>query len=581
MLALLASLALLCACTGGGGSESGPKTVVRVAQEAGTPPNWIFPILPGSSCTTENVTYFEYQLWRPLYWLGEGQTLKIDEAKSVAEMPTFGDKSVTITLKSWSWSDGKPITSRDLAFNINLLKTEPAKQYCFASQYMPSAILSYEIVDDKTIKLQLDRNYNEQWFTWNVLSVLMPLPHHAWGKTSDSQKIGDYDNTEGGATKVFDYLTEASKDISTYTSNPLWKVVGGPYQLKKLTRDGEATFQRNEKYSGPDKAKIETMVQVPFTDDAAQFAALLAGKIDSGYVPPIYAKSVDRVKNAGYKVTPQFNWGVGYYIPNLKNPEVGDVLKQTYIRQALQLLVPQDLLIDSVYGGFAYNTYGPVPLQPDNPFASDYEKNYPYTHDSNKAKALLADHGWSKPSDGGAALVCTRPGSGPDECGEGIPEGKDLTFEFTFASSKNTIEQQAQVLKSEAGKAGIVFNLKGEPYDTALSHHCPSDCSWQLLNFDRSGYQGVPTGEQKFAPGGPFNAGGYDDPKATELINRTLFTNDPNALTEYQDYLAEQVPWIWTPNPIGTVVAAKPELKDVVPRNVFNLFNPQDWHWSE
>lgn len=562
------------------GSSTGSQTgnTVTFAEQPGSTPDFIFPLLPPSNCTTANLPEFEYMMWRPLVWLGQGQQLTVDSQKSMYSGISYGDKSVTITLKNAKWSDGTPITSRDLAFSINLVKANASQDCWYVPTEFPNDIVSYTIKNASTIELHLNRNYNQQWFTWNELSSLSVIPQHSWDKTSATGPIGNQDLTPAGAKAVFSYLVGQSKDLSTYATNPLWKVVDGPWQLSAYTTDGQATFVPNPKYSGTDKAKVAKLVEQPYTSDAAEFAALESGGVDVGYLPPSDVNAAGRLKGNGYTVTGQDAWGIAYYVPNLGNPTVGPILKQTYIRQALEELVPQAQLIKTIYSGYAYPTYGPVPLEPANSFASAYEKSYPYQFNLTAATTLLSSHGWSVSATG--ADRCVRPGTGANECGAGIAANQTLTFSFLYNSSDLSISNQAQVLKSTAAQAGVVLNLKGEPADTVFATGaCPTDCSWQLLDYGRDGYSGIPTGETMFLPGATSNAGDYSDPTTTKLVENTLFTNDSNAMTNYQNYVAAQLPWIWLPNADGAVTVVKGSLKGVIPQNVFNLFNPEDWSY--
>jgi hypothetical protein len=61
-------------------------------------------------------------------------------------------------------------------------------------------------------------------------------------KTSASGKVGSYDTTTAGAKAVFAFLTAQSKDVSSYGSNPLWKVVDGPWKLVSYQTTGYAKF---------------------------------------------------------------------------------------------------------------------------------------------------------------------------------------------------------------------------------------------------------------------------------------------------------------------------------------------------
>jgi peptide/nickel transport system substrate-binding protein len=449
LAAILVVLALVAACTSssGGNKSAGAKAKsVTFAEQPGSTPNYIFPLLPPSNCTTANLPEFEYMMWRPLVWLGHGQQLTIDADKSMSSGITYGNKTVTITLKSAQWSDGKPITSRDIAFYLNLVKANATQDCWYVPTAFPNDIVSYQIKDTHTIVLHLNRNYNHQWFTWNELTSISPIPQHAWDKTSATGAIGDTDQTPAGAKAVFAYLAGQSKDLNTYATNPLWKTVDGPWKLSAYSRDGHATFTPNANYSGADKAKVSKLTEVPFTSDASEFAALLSGQIDVGYLPPSDVKDVSRLQKSGHTVTGQDAWGIAYYVPNLKNPTMGPVLRQTYIRQVLEMLVPQDQLIKTVYSGYAYPTQGPVPLQPNNPFVSSYEKNYPFRSNLAAAKTLLTSHGWSLTTNG--ADKCVRPGTAANECGAGVAANQTLSFSFLYNSSDFAISQQAQVLKS-------------------------------------------------------------------------------------------------------------------------------------
>jgi peptide/nickel transport system substrate-binding protein len=90
-----------------------------------------------------------------------------------------------------------------------------------------------------------------------------------------------------------------------------------------------------------------------------------------------------------------------------------------------------------------------------------------------------------------------------------------------------------------------------------------------------------PTGEILFKTDAGGNFGHYSDPVADELIARTVTSEDLDALYEYQDYIAEQVPVIFTPNfPIRLFEVAN-DLHGFGPVNPFGMINPERWHYLE
>src|SRR5689334_23252542 len=120
--------------TAGAGLTS-PSAPAGARQSGGTvtftegpsaPPNYIFPMTAAQVCGTNNISQLQATLYRPLYWYGNNYTPTIDYDYSIGEQPAFsnGDKTVTIKLKPWKWSDGESVTSRQVAFWINLYKAD-------------------------------------------------------------------------------------------------------------------------------------------------------------------------------------------------------------------------------------------------------------------------------------------------------------------------------------------------------------------------------------------------------------------------------------------------------------------------
>ena len=60
------------------------------------------------------------------------------------------------------------------------------------------------------------------------------------------------------------------------------------------------------------------------------------------------------------------------------------------------------------------------------------------------------------------------------------------------------------------------------------------------------------------------NAGSYSDPKADTLIKSTTMGNA--TLAAYENYLAQQLPVVWQPNPV-TVFEVNKNLQQVTPIN--------------
>src|SRR6266581_6042213 len=97
---------------------------ITIAEPPGATPTWIMPVTPGANSSVYTAYSFQYQMWRPLYWYPNGSQVKENKPLSLANEPVWsnGDKTVTVTLKQWKWSDGTPVTSKDAEFWIDIIK---------------------------------------------------------------------------------------------------------------------------------------------------------------------------------------------------------------------------------------------------------------------------------------------------------------------------------------------------------------------------------------------------------------------------------------------------------------------------
>src|SRR5262245_41795901 len=100
-----------------------PGGTAKIALPAGLVPNYIFPIMPTIDYQLQNLGYFTYQLFRPLDYYGVGNTTNLNQAESLADPPVYNSTgtAVTIHLKNWKWSNGQPVTARNIQFWQNLL----------------------------------------------------------------------------------------------------------------------------------------------------------------------------------------------------------------------------------------------------------------------------------------------------------------------------------------------------------------------------------------------------------------------------------------------------------------------------
>jgi peptide/nickel transport system substrate-binding protein len=598
---LAAAAVVLTGCSGTTATTSGSApgksaNTVTFADPPNTIPNWIWPFSPIADFSLTNSSELQLPLYRPLYWFGNNGQPAVDENLSIAEAPKFSNAGTTVTvkLKPYEWSNGEKVTAQDVVFWYNMDKAEKANWAGYVPGQFPDNITSVTTPDDSTVVFNTDQAYSQQWFLYNQLSQITPMPM-AWDMTSASAK-GTCATDVSGCPAVFDYLTAQAKDLPSYASSPVWSVVDGPWKLKSFNSDGHVTLVPNPKYSGPVKPTIKEFIEVPFTTDTAEFNVLQSGKtIDVGYIPtqdlsqphPAGASATKGGPNplsSKYTLDPWFLYGVNYFPINFNNPTVGPIFKQLYIRQALESVYDQNSIIKASAKGYGVITDGPVPLVPPNsPLISSVEKNQPYPFSLSAAKKYLTDNGWTVTP--GGTSTCAKPGTATGECGAGIAAGAKLVFSLPYASGNQTVTTAMQSLKSNAAKVGIQLNITPQPFNTVTGNTIPCSgptCTWEMGNWGGGWVYApdfYPTGELLWQTGAGSNSGSYSNPEVDKLIAATTTQSGTAVMQSYEDALAKDLPVIWSPNYTYSLTEVANGLVGVAPQNPYGSLTPEEWHY--
>ncbi len=598
-----ASITVLAACSSSSGSSS-----PGAAASSGTPvaggtatwaeppaatPNYIFPFTSSAYISVTNIDQFQFLMYRPLYWFGDGTQPTLNPSLSVANYPTFSGKNVTITLKPYKWSNGTPVTATDVAFWINMEQAVGGTDYGAFSGFPNTEISNLKVVSPTELSFTMDKAYSPTWLVYNDLSQVTPMPA-AWDRTASGPS--NCATTVSDCAAVYKYLDAQSKNLSGYVSSPLWSIVDGPWKLTSFNADGHITYVPNTAYSGPVKPKLAEFQEVPFTTDSAEYDVLRSSssssKIDVGYVPAedLPAKPAGAVVGANplassYTLAPLYSWGINYYTVNFQST-VSDhaaIIKQLYFRQALAYLMNQAAVIAGPLKGYGTVTVGPVGSNPVTPFLSPKSKQGdPFPYNPTKAKSLLTSHGWTVVP--GGTTTCTNPSL----CGPGITSGTALSFNFPFATGVAWIDAEMTQLQSNAAALGIKLNLEPKPFNqvTALAAgNCvvaKIPCNWDMANWG-GGWSFapdyLPTGETLFVCGSIANSGGYCDKSNDAMIDQTLTSSNLSFMYSWQDALGPQLPLMWQPNGAYTISEIANNLKGVLPQEVTLNLTPEDWYF--
>jgi peptide/nickel transport system substrate-binding protein len=619
-------------------STTAPNHMVKVSggtmtiAEATPGPDYIFPMMGGQYFLVPNLQLI-YLLFRPLYWFGVGDTPDLNDGLSIAFPPVYSnhDKTVTIKMKGYKWSNNEPVDAQDVVFWMNMVKANATSWagYVPGSSQFPGDITNV-VANDKTdtVTFTLDGTFSSYWFTYNELSQITPLPI-AWDitkypaaagsgacsrasyksiKTSFSPTgLAPASASAKACAKVYAFLTGTTEagDLDTYATNPLWQVVDGPFRLTQYDAStGGATVVPNSDYSGPVKSSLKALVIATFSTDGSEFLQLQNGNaINIGYVQaqdlPVYRGKVFGKNGAPlvgsnntslasrYNLVPTYPWGVNYFALNYTNPISGPIFEQLYIRQAMQSLMNQTLWIQLFDSGYGVPTYGPVPVFPATDLATPQEASNPYPYSLSTAKSLLAAHGWKVVP--GQVTTCVKPGTKSGECGAGIPRGAALSFNYLYYNGDLSFDKQVKELALTWKQAGIELRLEPKEFDALISAAatpCVADkaCPWDIANWSNGWFympDPYPTGEEIFATGAGSNFGEYSDHKADELIKATDSSSSLSALHSYENYLAKQLPDIWQPETAQVLNEVAKNVCGFTPENPLLTWVAEDWYFCK
>src|SRR5215831_1174163 len=161
----------------GGAVTSYPRSqTLYTSGSAYQPPtNWN-PLNLGNYATgTQGLVYETLFLYDPI---------KGTYSPWLASAGTWSGTTYTLTVRSGvKWSDGQPLTGADVAYSINLARTNAADPYATNVATVASATANGDTV---TVKFKGTPGYTDwQGFLWKA----PVLPQHIWSKMSASAQI--------------------------------------------------------------------------------------------------------------------------------------------------------------------------------------------------------------------------------------------------------------------------------------------------------------------------------------------------------------------------------------------------------
>ncbi len=257
-----------------------------------------------------------------------------------------GKKWVFHLRKGIKFSDGSPFTSKDVAFSVNLIKTD--KKSLQRSVY--KGVVEVQTPDDYTA------------------IIITKKPRVTFMARSVRNRF---------------IVSKAASEKQGKDFGKVPPVGTGPYTIASFRRDGDTVIRRNENYWG-EKPQIKELIWRKVGEDAARVAGLEAGQGDIiNNVPGHEIARLERHPRVRVEKVP----GLRVYFFGL-NPAIKP-WDNKLVRQAANYSVDAHSIVKNIFDGNGFVLDGLV-----GPHVIGYDPSlHRYPYDPKKARELLAKAG--------------------------------------------------------------------------------------------------------------------------------------------------------------------------------------------
>jgi peptide/nickel transport system substrate-binding protein len=437
------------------------------------------PILSVSAKVTEGLLKYDYDL-NPQPQLATAWNISAD------------GKTYTFSLRQGvKWHDGKPFTSADVAYSLDLLKKiHPRGRNTYAN------VIGIDTPDDHTVVLRLSK----------------PAPYLIRALVATESPI------------IPKHIYEGTDPLANpHTSAPIGT---GPFLFKEWVRGSHIVYVRNPDYWDAPKPYIDQLIVRVVSDPAAAAIAFETGTADLGYRTPVPLSDLERlrqVKTLRFETKGNsYSYNVSRLEFNLDDP----YFKNEKVRQAVAHAVDRNVILKVVNYGVGVVSYSPI--APGLKRYNDPTPS-PYAYDLKKANELLDEAGFPR-GEGGVRFR--------------IP----LDFNPILAEG----QRLADYLRVALARVGIAVTVRAQDASSFIKR-VYTDRDFVFFTNGTSNLFDPTVGVQRlywsknFVKGVPFsNATHYNNPQVDKLLEDAAVENDPDKrvqlFKEFQQIVARDIP---------------------------------------
>lgn len=432
-----------------------------------------------------------------------------------ADITDGGKRYVLHLRKNATWSDGVPLTAKDVVFSL-LLGNNPNLLEGNSSDF--KLMTSARALDRYTVEVRLSSPSPP--FLENALGETLPIPEHILRRyPPDSEAEAKFVNSDDG-----------------FAQNP---VTSGPWRIVRSVRDTYLILGANPRYWGPQPLLHQVAFRV-YPQQDSLYAAVDAGEIDVTDIAPNLWRIHNRLRGDHKFIT--WPWNVTFLLlPNYHDAAI-PWAHDPRVKQAMMYAIDRRFITTGIMSGQADVLNGPLPS-----FSPYYDPRVrTYSYDPARARQLLDAAGWKL-----AGGVRTK-------------NGRTLQFTLKTGGATDAVASNiAELIQANLRAIGIDCTLENEELQTFFEdlHNSRFQVALRgiILPAYPDDYRSYDSKQTRAAGG--YNIGFYSNPQIDRAIEAARSAPSTavakQELDRYQELAAADLPVIYLYSiRLGAVVPA-------------------------